>query len=404
MPNALDQRLASLWHRDRIDLHADVEKITDDLNALFQSMYRHLIALATDPPRALDAAVDQALEQSFAAAISHVHRRFRQIANAAHARATHGFAVAVPRKWFRVLGFFWERIGEAEEPARKSMSEEEWEEKLAAYVFPPPDEESVSRWLDHKGPGGLSWDERLRSWEGQTRAAIRSELQQGISAGEGLRPLRARLRPLVDDATWKAQRIARTEGRRVGELAQQRAVQQAGNLIAAQQIVATLDERTRPEHAMRHGKQYDRRDDGSFIAADGEHLPDLPDAPNCRCFASPVLSTPREFIKDPALGADFVNATADTIPDPAAYHDWFAAAEEPQRRAAVGSQRYRIVQARLEEDPEWEDFLELDGKLVSAKKLRRETVAQREARKAAVKRVIAQRQALLAQIATGKTD
>jgi SPP1 gp7 family putative phage head morphogenesis protein len=245
----------------------------------------------------------------------------------------------------------------------------------------------------------MRYYERLKSWDGHTRTSILEQLTQGFSAGEGLSDLRARLKPLVGGANYKAQRIARTEGRRVAELAQQRVLQQAGDLIGAQEIIATLDENTRPEHALRHGKRYERQQDGLFRADDGTYLPDLPDAPNCRCYASPVLATPEELLNDPAMAADFQNASADLIPDPAAYVNWFTAAEEPKRIAAVGVKRYRLAQKRLGRTPEWTDFLDRDGRLVPVARLRTESLADWEARRAGVEEVIRQREALLGRAA-----
>jgi SPP1 gp7 family putative phage head morphogenesis protein len=395
MPTAIDQRLASLWHRGRIDLHADVERIVHALDHPYHELLRALLGLAGDPPENLTAAVDRAIADAFGAARWLMGHRFERIAKASHRRAFQDFARTVPRKWFRALhpAYFTERV--ADEPVKKRLTDEEWEEKLAAYTFEPPDAAAVAEFLDHKGPGGLAWDERLQHWEGPVRDQLKSQLTQGLSAGEGLSGLRARLKPLVDGVNYKAQRIARTEGRRVAELSQQRVMSQAGDLIAAQEILATLDVNTRPHHALRHGKRYDRQQDGSFVAADGEHLPDLPDEPNCRCFPSPILATPEEFAQNAALAADFRNASADLIPDPGAYVQWWTAAEEPRRIAAVGVRRYRTAEQRLGRKPEWTDFLLPNGKLIPIAQLKGEDMPAWERRRAAVEEIIQQREALL---------
>jgi len=397
MPTAIDQRLASIWHRDRIEMHADVERLVRALEHPFNELFRGLVGLAADQPDAWQDPAMRLVDEAFQSAAFIIRRRFAKLAQDAHARALGGFAQTVPRRWFRAIGVFQERI--ADEPAKPKMSAEEWEAALAEMTFQPPSQQDIEAWLDHKGPGGMAWDERLRSWEGPTRDALRSELTQGLAEGEGLSALRARLKPLTEGITYKAQRIARTEGRRIGELAQQRTVQQAGDLIGAQEIIATLDQNTRPEHALRHGKRYDRQPDGSFVADDGEVLPDLPDAPNCRCFASAVLATPEEFLTDPALGADFANATADTIPDPSAYSQWFLAAEEPVRIAAVGVRRYRAAQSVLDGAPEWIDFIGPDGRLLSPQAIKGESVAARQARRAAVEEIIRRREAMIARAA-----
>jgi hypothetical protein len=179
-------------------------------------------------------------------------------------------------------------------------------------------------------------------------------------------------------------------------MAQQRLVQQAGDLIAAQEIIAILDERTRDHHAARNGKRYERQQNGSFVAADGEELPDLPDEPNCRCFASPILAGADELLADaPELGADFANAAAEVIPDPSAYSVWFDDASPSQRAAAVGVGPYRAAQGVLDVEPDWENFIGADGKLMTAKAIKGESVADRERRLAGVRKTIQGRETLL---------
>jgi len=397
MPSAIDQRLASIWHRDRIDLHAEVERITAAVEHPYRVLLRTLLGLAGDPPDKLGPVLDRAMTEAFDAARWLIGKRFARLAKNAHKRGLQGWAQTVPRRWMRRLGVFRERV--AGEPARKKLTPEEWEAELANLTFPPPSQADIEAWLDHKGPGGLAWDERLKSWEGPTRDALRSTLTEALSAGEGLSKMRKRLEPLVGGINYKAQRIARTEGRRIAELAQQRMTRQAGDLIAAQEIIATLDERTDPEHALRHGTRYNRQEDGSFVADDGTPAPDLPDRANCRCFLSPVLATPDEFLNDAALAADFANASADLIPDPAAYVNWFTAAQEPQRIAAVGARRYRLARERLGRQPEWTDFLTPEGRLVPVAQLRSEDLPAWERRRAAVEEIIRRREALLARAA-----
>ena len=114
------------------------------------------------------------MDWAFAAARAQIRKGLERTARDAHKRALAGFASTVPRKWFRVLGIFRERI--AGEPVQQRLTPEEWEAELASMTFPPPAAEDVAAFLDHKGPGGLAWDERLASWESRTRDLIHGEL------------------------------------------------------------------------------------------------------------------------------------------------------------------------------------------------------------------------------------
>lgn len=63
---------------------------------------------------------------------------------------------------------------------------------------------------------------------------------------------------------------------------------------------------------------------------------------------------------------------------------------------AVGVRRYQTVQRLLGgAEPQWQDFIDGDGKLLSVDKLRGETQRQRDARFGKVTATIAQRMQLL---------
>ena len=227
----------------------------------------------------------------------------------------------------------------------------------------------------------------------------------GAAEGEGLNVLRKRILPLVDGIRYKAQRIVRTEGRRVAERANMTAYEQCGDLIGSMQIIATLDARTRPAHAIRHGKMYDKQADGTYQAADGEVLPDLPDAANCRCFASPVLAPIPEIEASPAIRTKFTNAQADVVADPAAYSRWFDRATEAERATVVGVSRYRAVTKRAGKlfgrRSEWEDFLGKGGELLPLGTLKRQGQTVWLRRRLVVAELIGDREQLVATILAG---
>ena len=204
--------------------------------------------------------------------------------------------------------------------------------------------------------------------------------------------------------SYKAQRIARTEGRRVAEQGGMEAYQGMGDMLEGMQILAVMDQATRPEHAARNGKIYRPLPDGrpgEFYDEHGIPLPELPDAPNCRCTSIPVLKPPKEFDEDPRVKAQFMDAQRQNIPDPAAYTEWWAGTEEKNRREAVGTRRYQIVDDRLPvgQRPEWVDFIDENGRLLGIKELKAEKAADREDRQALVRMVLAEREQLYREVA-----
>lgn len=222
--------------------------------------------------------------QRIAAAVHEAHRLVGQELARAGLAAYRGTADAigntVPAEWLRL----------AAGPQRVREAEEDFSLSDAVPVFSPPTPEEVLQWLKEAPPGGLDWDARLRKWEEPIRAAFLSELTIGLSAGENVDELRARLQPYADNLAWKAQRIARTEANRAAERASRKCFEEIGGVLDGLQIVAVLDEWTRPDHRARNGRLYVRGPDGVYRDAAGEPIPDLPDAPNCRCMSVPVLA------------------------------------------------------------------------------------------------------------------
>ncbi|MBC7336237.1 MAG: minor capsid protein, partial [Clostridia bacterium] len=257
----------------------------------------------------------------------------------------------------------------------------ELETAVKRLLFPPPSRQQVFRWLTAAPPGGRSWDERLRYWGEQTRAAMLTQLTQGLAAGENYQELERRLRPLADGLAYKSMRIARTEACRVAERANLAVADQLGDMVQGQQIIAVMDEWTRPHHAARHGRIYWKGADGVYRDDEGNPLPDLPDEPNCRCMTIPVLRPPDVLQKSPDVRAAFQAETKRLIPDPGSYMDWWELASTKERMMAVGTRRYQVMAKLLKRDPEWIDFLAPDGSLLSISQLSNEDAEQRQARR-----------------------
>lgn len=415
MPNAIDQRLASRLAQQKIKLLAQSERAAVNVGRVYDALLRDLLALATGDGVTDSLARDarEAAERASVAARETLRQDLVASVQASRKATIATLLDTVPLRWFRAIapelavlplpeGLQERAVDDPEfgasydfEPiAQRRLTREQAMALIRELAFPPLSPEAVEAYLDG-GPGGISWDERLRYWDSQARDQMLSQLTQGVSAGESVVELRKRLQPITDGVRWKAQRVARTEARRVAERSQVDTYAEMGDMIEAMQVIASLDQWTRPAHAARHGKTYRRQADGGFVADDGEVLPDLPDAPNCRCYASPILATPAEFLKDPVLRADFSNAQAEVIPDPAAYVQWFDRAPEKERALAVGVRRYRAVERKLSgtgQRPEWPDFIDQDGKLLTPQKIVAETADKTAERKQAVEATIARRE------------
>jgi len=179
-------------------------------------------------------------------------------------------------------------------PFKRPRKAEQWKRLVAQFVFPPlKPKELRDTWTK---PGVLqtaTLKQRLSSrlWSDADKAVIQSQLTTGLAKGETVEELTDRLSSALDTVDWKARRIARTEARRALERDNfERTNEVLGDTIVAYRIQAVLDNRTRPAHRSRNGRIYRRQSDGSYRSRRGELLPELPDAPNCRCMAVPIFA------------------------------------------------------------------------------------------------------------------
>jgi len=418
MPNAIDQRLASRGAQQQVALLSRSERAAVNVGRAYDALLRDLLALATDGSvtDAMARGARDAAERASRDAEASLKADLEAAAQWSREVTTDVLVRTIPLHWFRAVApelaaipFPESVLQERErgeppidagydfEPiAQRRLSQEEAMALIRELVFGPLTPDEVEAYLAG-GAGGIAWGERLKYWDSQSRDRMLSELGSGVSGGEAVNDIRKRLQPITDGIAYKAQRFARTEARRVAERSQVDTYAAMGDMLSGIQVIASLDQWTRPEHAARHGKVYRRKEDGAFIADDGEVMPELPDAPNCRCYPSPLLAPPEEFLKDPALRAEFQNAQADAIPDPAAYTQWFARASEKERTLAVGVRRYRAMERRLSgtgQRPEWTDFIDAEGRLISAQRIRSESEAARAERKTIVDAILDQRERL----------
>lgn len=422
----LQQRLAARAHQRQASLLVQAQQAADAVARRYRGLAAQLAELASRLGLAGLPQIAQALDQALAQARADMAAELERLGRTGYQSAARAVLDALPAEWtpvFAALAAARRQLAAVQEaqipqpepePSRKPPQppwklKYEWEQVaqgaikgkkaqqfVQSLLFPPPRLEDVSRWLSEKPPGGLSWDERLRRWEAATRGAMLTQLTQGLVAGENIDGLRARLEPFTAGLAYRAQRIARTEGCRVAERAGRACYSQMGELLDGLQIVAVMDEWTRPHHAARNGRIYRRGLDGLYRDDAGQLLPDLPDEPNCRCMTIPVLQTPEVLRDSPAAMEAFLTAAGELVPDPASYSDWWRQATERERMIAVGVKRYQAVRDMLASGPaprapEWEDFITPQGKLIPVEKLRAESAEERAARRRRVELVLDQR-------------
>lgn len=357
---------------------------------------------------------------------------FQRLATWSHREAVLVLVRTLPRRWFRAVsaatvlvgeshgapagqggGFVAGRGGvagwEKDDPLHfdngvepiidKKLTDAEWAAWVQQHVFPAPDADTVQKIIE-QDVKGKTWRERVNQLSRLIQPEVTAlRLSEAFAEGRNVDEITRDLLPhITGGVRSSAQRIARTEGLRIANTMQREMYEDLGDLLAGIQILATLDERTRPEHALRNGRIHytDRRRRPNV-----DTLPDLPDQPNCRCFDVPVMKLPEELKDDPNLAAQFQNAAGNAIPDPLEYQDWFRTADRPRRELAVGRRRYREMIKKLGREPQWSDFVKPDGTLMPLKELKSESDIERAIRLRYVQDAIAHRRQQILDVKAG---
>lgn len=424
-PGSVNARLVAKMHLRQVEVLEQLGRLENGIDQMvpFEDFWRIVTRGSSSVPKTAEFAAR--VESLLADVRILIRRRFKELAYRSHDWAVEALTSAIPAKILEYLAPIEPRFeqikpdrpgklvfdnstirlvyedeskpfGVPSKLAKKDLSDEEKEQIRKYILFPPPSQAEVSRIINTgritQAPNGdqfENWEtrfDRLSKLINDKKLAF-NEIVTGYSQGENIDALQKRLEPVVGGIKASARRIARTEGSRIAEQIQRRTWDELGDMMVGVQILAVLDERTRPEHATRNGRIYYRRPGpGQKSIAE---LPDLPDAANCRCTSTPVLEPPEEFKNDPAM-RDAYRAAAKPSGDPSTYQDWFASASIAKRKLVTGVERYETIRSALgdKREPRWSDFINSDGELLPVDRLANESTVERTARTQEIERAM----------------
>lgn len=245
---------------------------------------------------------------------------------------------------------------------------------LGVDLFSPPTDADVSTVISEtNAPDGKSWEDRLADLtrlKGLDTHQIATVIALGMALGKNPREIGRDLEPLVGGYKATAERIARTESMRVSHTMAKRAEGPLAGQSRGYRILATLDTRTRPEHAARNGTLYLKPEYFDSIASekkeDISECPSLPDAPNCRCRTVMVMRPLGDVLDDlhgqpkpPSASAAPPRPEPDKpFVNPVTSADWWRRLSQRDQRAVVGSEAFDIVSDKTRDvgGPELTDF------------------------------------------------
>ena len=261
--------------------------------------------------------------------------------------------------------------------------------QIESMVFGEPGEDDVSRIVyGRHAQGNVSWRHRLTQQTGLNTPMILSAIiTQSAARGDTPQKMADALLPYVQGVQSTARRIARTESARIANEARMQAYDALGSTIVGYQIHATMDWRTRPEHAHRSGTIYYKNPKRGQKSLGEMPRPPLESdgtvAHNCRCYLSPVFRLEPALTKDPAIRQGLKDARGRLVPDPTVYRDWFKTAPPLDRVYAVGAGRLSAASSRLTRGQklDWAHFVDpKTGGLLSADEIENERNDRRKSR------------------------
>ena len=401
MPDPLNNRLAARLEQLQIERIVRVESIANSTDAAVDVVVDRVLAASVSrlAQASRQLTIEQLIRSIPATLEAVIERQFIRLAYWSQAEFVGVLVRTIPRRWFRKINPASVLVGEDQhddadqffapgvnvdnrfEPILAArLTDEEWAAWVAENVFPPPARETVLE-IIHRPNAGVAWKERIRGLSKLVEPEkIASAMTNGLADGKNIDQLsKDVLKHVEGGIKASARRIARTEGLRVANTMQRDSYADLGDLSVGIQILETLDQHTRPHHALRHGQIFYK--DGR--QPDMSQAPVLPDEPNCRGFDIPVMVPPEEFRDDPVMASLFQNAGGHAIPDPATYSEWWAKADVGRQKLAVGYGRWNTMARKLggTRAPEWEDFIHPDGKRLKVKDINGETPDLRERRR-----------------------
>lgn len=250
----------------------------------------------------------------------------------------------------------------------ETLTREEYMRLVDSFLLPAASEKQLKKWIVEPAPDGLDWETRLKSWDKKSRDSIRKAVLRGFSEGESVPQVRKRIENAVAMPRYAAQRIARTEGCRIGNAAGQEALDSLGDFVTAYRYRCQMTRHSREPHKALNGVIYKRTPRGEYRNDNGEVLPTFPNGPNCQCMGVPLfLGIEDVDITDPERDANMEESVDSSAfsgingqieyGDPGLMKAWWDKVSVGARKTLVGVKKYRSLKRRLKREPTWDDVV-----------------------------------------------
>lgn len=189
---------------------------------------------------------------------------------------------------------------------------------------------------------GALLKDHVSEWSRNTVFRMQSELRTGIIAGEGIEPLRRRIETVAALKTSQARSIARTYVMHVTNAARAKLYEENRDVIASEQWVATLDDRTCLRCAVLDNK--------TFPPGKGSQPPLHI---NCRCVRVPITRSAKALADRGIIStrtARGANGLTGEVPENMNFSEWLRRQPPAVQKEVLGAKRFELYQSGVNID------------------------------------------------------
>lgn len=230
-----------------------------------------------------------------------------------------------------------------------------------------PPESAMSSILSTSLIEGATISAWIKDLEDSQAFDVERAIKLGMTLGETNNQLAQRVVNTIGVSMRNAQTIVKTGTATVANQARMEFYNANDDVIKGYQWMATLDSRTRLEHAIRDGAAWDTNKKGLNDKGKKYPFKFTPDGWNCRCQLTPILKTWREIgIDEDELPEGTRSSLDGYVPQTTTFDKWIEGKSDEFKEYYLGKGRYNLYK---DGKITLSDLVRQDGRTLSIKEL-----------------------------------
>jgi len=187
---------------------------------------------------------------------------------------------------------------------------------------------------------GLTIAEAFGGFNDSIRKELTANIRQAVMQGEAIPEITNRLNKIMNVKYNQAEALARTATSGLVNRVRDEVYKENEDIFKGYQWVATLDGRTRTEHAIRDGLQWGLNHEP---LGHSHSWQDVPYGYNCRCIIIPITKSYKELGLDENEVDGLTRSSLDgAVPQKQTFADWFEGKDSDFQEKYLGRERYEM--------------------------------------------------------------